>query len=382
MKNFAKTISLVCLLASAQDCVQVFGEDAPGEQNVSPYAVVLISSDLSDAKIAMRTYDVNDDAEIDSSELQRLPWKDQVQEFDLNRDGKITHLEIAVRSGVLRKAAGIIEIDTIIAGRRIKKFDKNGNGRLDPSEMENLWPEDPDEFDSNSDGTIMRQELVQHLAFERQLRGHLGIVGVDQGGAIKFVSGGDKNGSRRLESDEWENVPLPLAPEEFDQNSDGSLSVMDVATMLAKHRTQLGLTHSDQNRVHSMFALFDTNKDWEIGASELSGGRALGETGVELRQCDRNNDQTVTLLEVESKLAKDRAEIGYSDEDYSGAKLQMLRLDQDRSGKLSREELKASSNLRLGVSRLDQWDKDADGSLSVDEIARNYHLVAPSQNTN
>ena len=68
----------------------------PSSEDGDLYSLVLVQRDLFDAQKTMTIFDTNEDGFIDAAERKKLPWRADYVEFDLNKDKKLTHLEVAV----------------------------------------------------------------------------------------------------------------------------------------------------------------------------------------------------------------------------------------------------------------------------------------------
>jgi Ca2+-binding EF-hand superfamily protein len=155
----------------------------------------------------------------------------------------------------------------------MRKHDSNRNGQIDREEITSAWPEDPDEIDVDGDGILTLSELTNAFAFRRIVRAEIGIIGVDQGWAIKIRNRFDRDQDGKLSADEWTSTPMPSKPEDFDEDDDTRLSLMEIATMLAKHRQKLGLTAKDQLGARALISPFDRDFDGTV----INEGASLGQ---------------------------------------------------------------------------------------------------------
>ncbi len=281
-----------------------------------PYSLVLIHADIDDTDKVMAIRDVDKNGWLDAKEQAPLAWSQKASEYDLNRDGKLTHLEIAIRFASQRDDNDVQQIDRTVVSRAMQKYDKNRNGQIDPDEVTSAWPEDPKEIDVNADNILTIEELTNAFAFRRVVREETGIIGVDQGWAIKIRYRFDRNSDGGLNPDEWTNTPLPGDPESFDMDKDKRLSLLEMATMLAKHRQKLGLTAQDQLEARALILQFDTDFSGVITKEEMIPLVAeLGDQVEKLKQFNTDKDGAISLFEIETVLNKRRDELGYSDQD-------------------------------------------------------------------
>ena len=354
-------------------CLTCFGlTDAHGQSSKDLYSLVLIAADLEDASKTLSRSDLNDDGHLDQNERKNLTWNDSARKVDLNRDGNLSHLEIAIHFASQRDENDVQQIDRTVATRAMRKNDANGNGQIDRDEITSAWPEDPDEIDVDGDGILTLSELTNAFAFRRVVRAEIGIIGVDQGWAIKIRNRFDRDRDGKLSADEWKSTPMPGKPEDFDEDEDTRLSVMEIATMLAKHRQKLGLTAKDQLGARAMIARFDRDFDGAVTEEELKPFQQVLVDSIEkLKELDENKDGDITLLEIEKLLSKRRDELGYTDQDAAAAKRLIQRHDKNLDRRIQKDELKESGGGGyLGREALPQIDRDDDGSINQDELAR------------
>lgn len=370
----ALTSVAATLLLASRTIAQVASPD-------DPYSLVLIHADIDDADKVMAIRDVDKNGWLDDKERAPLAWSNKAVQYDLNRDGKLTHLEIALRFASQRDENDVEQIDRTVVSRAMQKYDKNRNGQIDPDELTSAWPEDPKEIDVNSDNILTIEELTNAFAFRRVVREETGIIGVDQGWAIKIRNRFDRDLDGGLNPDEWTNTPLPGNPESFDMDKDKRLSLLEIATMLAKHRQKLGLTAQDQLEARALILQFDTDFSGVITKEEMIPLiAALGDQIEKVKQFDSDKNDEISLLEIETVLSERRDELGYSDRDAAAAKLMITRHDENRDLRISKHELKdETSSGYLGKNEMPQIDRNTDGYIDQDELAKHLAREKPAR---
>ena len=366
-----------------------FGQDEPTRDELMK--MELIPFDLNAASRTMTVYDRDDSRSLEKIEYERLPWRDDALDFDIDKNGELTHLEVGVRQAFLRSKAGITEIDVGNANTFLSRHDKNRNGQLDPNEIEESgWPTEPDEFDTNRDGVITKQELLVQLAFDRGLRVEMGIEGVDQGRALKMIGRFDADGDKKLDESEYGKAPIPKPGSEFDEDGDKKLSSLELATMYAVHRRDKGLSHYDVKKVQGIFAQHDRDGDGRIplGPDIEHVKKQLGEDVKEfsfaespvtnrlkgqLGKFDSNNDNVVTIAEVENRLAEVRKRLGYAQAEYQKAQQMITRYDSNRSKYIEEHELDAAVQAgQLPKNLFEIGDKNKDGRINQEELSAHF----------
>ncbi|PNY35633.1 hypothetical protein C2E31_17160 [Rhodopirellula baltica] len=346
--------------------------NAQEKQGADPLSLVLIQADLDDANKTLAIFDLDDDASLDEAECKKLKWAASVGDADLNHDQKLSQPEIALHFASVRDQLDIQQIDRTVAKRAIQKHDANRNGQIDPDEITSAWPPEPDQIDSNQDGILTVEELTHAFAFRRVVREEIGIIGVDQGWAVKISKRFDRDGDGKIGPSEWEQTPIPSNPEAGDEDGDGLLSVMEIATMLAKHRQKLGLTAKDLLTARNLVLPFDQDFDGVVSKAELARFVGLPESvTANLTAFDTNKDGDVSLLEIEKELGKRRDEKGYTDQDSAEANRLMMRHDVNHDKVIRADELKGKSGGGfLGKDVLPQADRDDNQAIDTDELAR------------
>ncbi|QEF98479.1 EF hand [Stieleria maiorica] len=365
--------SLLCIALSTAVLAGTCPAQILSGDKTDLFALVIAPIDLTDASRSMTVYDTNEDGAIDKDEQTRIRWQDEIDQYDLNRDGKLTHLELCVRFAKIRDDSGVTQQVINNAKVFLRRHDKNGNGQLDPDEIANGWPSNPEEFDANHDGVITLAEMAKQFAYMAGLRREMGIEQVDQVTAIRTVRKLDADKDQKLDKDEQQGAYLPLPAKEFDENDDGKLGIMEIATMLAKYRRDSGMSKSDLAKVRSLFERYDRNSDGMIDQTEFTAGDVFGATarGNPLNEFDENKDGQLTQAEVQQTIARTRKSLGFNDDDLAEARKLLTRHDKDRSTFIEEAEFYESPvSGQLANSVLKQADGDDDKRVSLIELAK------------
>ncbi|QEF96137.1 EF hand [Stieleria maiorica] len=346
-------------------------DDSSQSESVDPLSIKLLEMDLAATAKLFARHDLDDDGTLSKTECERLSWTGEtIRPYDLNRSGDLQQVEVTVKLAVEREQAGIVQMDAILADRYTKRYDSNRDGKLQLRELEdNTFSDQIDSYDRNSDDELSPDELIRGLAFERKFRDELGIKGCDQGGAMGLINQGDADGDRQLAGDELDAVNLDSATMKFDRNNDESLSVSELAEYLADRRMQMGLTPSDQLLARNVIRRSDPDGDGLVPANLLR----QSDSDLDLGSPDENGDGSLSLLEMETYLAKQRKRLGFDDEAAKRASILIARNDSDGDRKLSKAELVASGANRdspLSPEKFTLIDQDSDAAIDMKELAR------------
>jgi len=188
----------------------------------------------------IRKHDQNDDRQLDATETRDGNWSSEPAQFDRNKDGRLTAMEIATGLAKQKQEGGVERSDQNNAARFMSMYDRNGDRRLDEEEIKaGGWPKDPDAFDTNNDGVLTVLELATRFAHNRRERG---VEQQDRVAAAKLIARYDKdrNGSIDLNELLVEREGVAIFDTElfvqFDSDDNERLSRMEVATYLARLR--------------------------------------------------------------------------------------------------------------------------------------------------
>ena len=346
------------------------------------FELELVRDDLVQAKRALTIFDLDDDGSIDQKEQELIDWEDQhLEPYDLNGNGRLTQSEIAIRFAHQRRKHGITQEDVNTVDGILELHDKNSDNRLDANEAKR-WVGLPEDCDLDEDTFLSEEEIRRAAATERGYRRASGIEGADQNLARIYMSENDTNGDRKLDIAEF-NLAPPVKErfKDIDENGNGKVELIELATSFAKQRMGLGLTPYDQTQIHNVFKR-DKNRDGMISLLDfpatfqqfqiqqdmqsLGPGHPFKKL---LSRFDANDDKTVSRKEVESTFAKERKAKGSLLVDHRLGSKMLVRHDRDRNNFIDEEELFDSPRQgQLGKTVLAKADRNRDSKLSLDEL--------------
>lgn len=171
--------------------------------------------------------DANNDRVIDPDEVPadgRPAFDRLLRDGDSNHNGK---LETDEFRGILQKT-GRSAAGGELALKRFEKLDKNGDGKLDSTELTD-HPQLLDRLDRNGDGFIEKAELSSTATAKKPAKAAKAAkkAAKTAGGSPLFerFKAMDKDGDRRISRDEF--TGRPAAFERLDTNHDGFLDGAD-----------------------------------------------------------------------------------------------------------------------------------------------------------
>ena len=206
--------------------------------------VTLITGDHTGADDVLLRYDEDKDGFLDKKEMAKLKWLSDPNRFDLNRNGRLTKLEIAIQFANLRKDFGVTLPDTYNATRMINLYDKNGDRQLNSDERRAFpWQTDLAELDVNKDKQVSVFEIAKKFAADYQ---QLGVEARDQWDALQYMRKYDADDDDHLDKKEVAKTTWPTDPARFDRDKDGRLTCMEIAIGIAKNKLEAGIERSDQ----------------------------------------------------------------------------------------------------------------------------------------
>ncbi len=364
-------LGIACVVAHAVTSCALAQDVGDGPESEDPLGIKLLEMDLIAASRTITKHDLDDDGTLSKTECERLKWSsDDIHAYDLNRSGDLQYVEVTLKFAAEREQAGIVQMDSILAERYTARYDQNRDGKLQLSELQNnTFSDQIDAYDRNSDDELSSEELIRGLAFERKFRDEIGVKGCDQGGAMSLINQGDSDGDRQLTSDELKGIDLDSSIMKFDRNANDRLSVSELAEYLADRRMEMGMTPSDQLLARNVIRKADQDGDGLVPANLFQ--QADGD--ADLGSPDDNGDGNLSLLELETYLAKRRKRLGFDDDAAQRASILIARNDSNSDRKLSKSELVASGANRdspLSPLKLSLVDQDGDAAIDMQELAR------------
>ena len=301
---------LMITVASVAFAHQVQSQETSPEKDVDLFELEIVKFDLNAANSVMARFDINGDRSIDEKEQKRLVWRDDVEMFDLNKNGKLTQIELAVREAKIRSDHHITADDIETVNRILQLHDSNKNRRLEQSECAAGWPGDPAESDKNGDGALSFPEMVRAIAFNRELHAELGVEKVDLETALSALERLDKDRDKRLDADEIRRLGL-ASVDRLDRDGDSKVDLSELAEMYAYNRISKGLEEEDQRRINGIFSYFDSNSDKVITVADAPQGSTPAEQDssqglpTQIKQFDTNLDDRITMKEVGGGIRQD-----------------------------------------------------------------------------
>lgn len=224
-------------------------------------------------------------------------------------------------------------------GDPLKKFDRNGDGKVTADELPN--PQAFDRLDKNKDGAITRDEM-----------GGAGKPAAGKGGGQfdALVKAADKNVDGKITKAEAGDAPWFA---KLDQNKD---DVIDAAE-LKKAREAMGGGATGGSQVEALLKRADKNGDGKVTKAEAGDAPWFA-------KIDQNKDDVIDAKEIE-QLRKAAGGVGSKPPGAQGGQMDVMlqRADKNGDGEISREEAG-------DAPWFDKLDGNSDGVLDTEELEK------------
>lgn len=359
------TIAIMFVLLAIAPRNELCGEEGIGLSAGDPMRVTLIPADQSAAAETMQRFDRDGDGVLTVDEMERLPWLAAPQRFDVNRNNRLTELEVAIYFANVRRQFRIRPQDVTYATKILNCYDTDGNNALNRDEAQKLpFPIDLEQLDANRDDEISVFELAGEMV--RTGREHA-VMPLDQWYAVRYIHLYDANDSRALEQDEVGEIGWPSDSLPFDANGDQRVTFAEIASGLAQRRAEAGVELCDEHSAVAYMHRFDANDDRQLDLDELAkGGEFPDPSGF-----DADRDARATVFELAVAFAKRRQQEKIEPQDRLAAAKLITRYDTNRNGSVDLNELLTERH-EVGVFDADsfiQFDVNDDQLLSRLEVA-------------
>jgi len=252
--------------------------------------------------------------------------------------------------------------------KQFEKMDKNGDKKVTLEEFLDAQKESFQNWDTNKDGVLTSEEWT--MGFRQSMRPE-GAPGAPGEAAASAGSAGsrmalwlwamdaDKDG--QITKAEFKGTPDLFA--KFDKNADGALDKQEIAAVTggadpmqeiekalkAKDKDGDGkLSREEFGGPQNIFDEADTNADGFLSAQELT-------------DAARNNPRIQQILGIGMGGGATKPSAGQAKAEDTANRM-LEKLDANKDGKLSREEMAGSEEL------FDQLDTNKDGFVDKDEL--------------
>lgn len=358
---FASIIAVTGILSAAR----LVADDSVELASADLLDVVLITGDHRMADDVMREFDVDNNGTLDTKEMRQLRWLIEPRRFDVNRNDRLTSLEVAIHFANMRKQFAITVPDMYNATRMINLYDQNGD-RLLSEEEARTFPltNDIRTLDANKDGRLSPFELGKQFAADFQ---DLGIEALDQWNALQYIVKNDKDNDQQLSMEETKTGQWPADPATYDANRNGRLVMSEIAMGLAMRKQDHGIARSDQANAERWFVRYDLNRDRFIDAKEMEKTGWPSDPSL----FDTDLDGKITVFEVAARFAQKRQDRGVEQEDRFAAGEMLKLYDKNKNGYIDLNELVADRSA-VGLLNEDiflEFDSDTNQKMSRMEIA-------------
>ena len=261
---------------------------------------------VAGARKWMNQYDMNKNGWLDADEIRDGGWPKQPAEFDTDKNGSISLMEIAGTFAArrdMRSTVGVLPFDQTRAIRFMAAHDLDGNGQLSSQEAPDSMLPQPHGKHAGVDGLLSILDLGEMFSTDRKEKG---VDAVDQEKALNMILGCDKNCDAAVDREE---ILLPGGSllVEYDSNADGIVRLDEIIAVLGKSKREFGFTAADSAAAQLLLKRHDRNRNGTIEADELfkTSEASQGRLTVDLMPViDKDGDKALTLEELAQYTAK------------------------------------------------------------------------------
>lgn len=267
------------------------GERAvPGFGPAAATGVLIAPEDLARADERLQRYDTNRDGYIDGSEASKAPWREEPFQFDIDRDSRLSRVELA-RRYALRRAA-------------------EASGVQGPSSLRG-GPSPPG---SNPSWEEQQRREQERRAAEEAARRRGSFRGTRESWHLTetLISRHDLNRDGMLDAAECRGMGLAAASADTDR--DQRINRPELAAWLAEQEAAQG--RAVVRELPSWFVEKDVNSDGQVQMSEFT-REWTGERLDEFARMDLNRDGMIVPDECLQALNR-------MNEEYANHRFQMI----------------------------------------------------------
>lgn len=341
-------------------------------EDVDLFGLLLIASDVENASSMMTRYDRNKDHRLKGGEMSELPASAKRKLFDVDKDGALTQVELAIYFSYRRREYWVWPLDERVAAKQMSRFDRNKDKRLNENEIREAdWPEGTENFDLDKDGYLTLFELTVSRASERRALTESGITGWDRIQARKFVTQNDSNGDRQIDAEEFRAATSEAIPRSFDADNNGLLTVTEITAGFAALRRKEGATVIDQRLANQRLKRYDRNRNGVLDEHEVEGSGWPPDP----ERFDLNKDGRIDHSELTIVFARDRIKGNVKEQDQVLARDLLARYDTNRNRvieitetDLDKSKQVPKGSIEITIDAFVDADLDSDQKLTMREL--------------
>jgi len=109
-RSYAQLLSVCVIAVLMVNVSRARAQEKTEAAETDLLAVTLINGDHANAGDVMERYDENEDSVLDAREMGKLKWLSDPKRFDLNRNDRLTPLEVAIYFANLRKQCRYVQL--------------------------------------------------------------------------------------------------------------------------------------------------------------------------------------------------------------------------------------------------------------------------------
>lgn len=260
----------------------------------------------------------------------------------------------------------LVQWDLFEAQKVMTICDVDEDGFINKSETRRFpWRDDFEKVDQNKDSRVTHLEVAIQLA---QQRAEHDITQFDINNSKAGIRKRDKNGNGQLDPDEIA-MGWPRDTTEYDHNSDGIITMIEYAQLLAYKRglkRELGIEAVDNMSSVTAIKQYDADRDGFLNKGEWTEAGLPRDGSLH----DDDGDSRLSQIELAILFSKHRRDTGLSKSDAVQAKRLIQAADFNRDGKLTDKEVESGAFFggEDGPTKYTKFDANSDGTVTLGEI--------------
>jgi Ca2+-binding EF-hand superfamily protein len=301
--------------------------------------------------------------------MQTLKLKLPPSILDVNRNGRLTPLELAIYFANASVQMEISTVDEYNAGFLINQYDRDADGSLNKAELVAFpYHGDLQAIDSNDNAEVTSFELATWFATVYKEKG---VDARDHRMAVASINKLDTDEDLRLNTAEAELGTWPIDPWKLDANRNKHLEAGEIASVFSAFKRDAGIENGHETGADRAMNRYDKNRDGKLDQDEIE----RGGWPKDWVTFDSNEDRVVTSFELAAGFARKQRALGVTRPLLDQAAEVIRRYDRNRNGEIDLSEL-LEHRADVGVLDADGFlEIDTDGNQKISKVELATHFV-------